>query len=84
MSTLLALIWLTLGAELSGAAEHSPADLSGPWQLVVDDVGIAEKVNVSRVYHAFEKSPSNPVLLPEKPWEGGTVYVYGTVLPAEI
>ncbi len=83
MSRLLALICLTLGAELSGAAEHSPADLSGPWQLLVDDVGIAEKVNVSRVYHAFEKSPSNPVLLPEKPWEGGTVYVYGTVLPAE-
>lgn len=78
MSSLLLLLCLALGADPSG-----PADLSGPQQLFLDDIGISEKSQVSRTYHAFTKSPANPVLVPEKPWEGDTVYVYGTVLPAE-
>lgn len=65
------------------SAVQSPADLSGPWQLFVDDIGIESRENVSRVYHSFEKSSSNPVLVPEKPWEGATAYLYGTVLPDE-
>ncbi len=83
MFTFLALLSLTLGADPSAPALRPPADLTGPWHLFVDDYGIEEKTKVSRAYHAFEKSPSNPVLVPEKPWEGSTVYLYGTVLPAE-
>ncbi len=83
MFNFLVLLCVTLGAGPPASVPRSPADLTGPWQLFVDDAGIVEKTNVSRVYHAFEKSPSNPVLVPEKPWEGGTVYLYGTVLPSE-
>ena len=85
MLTILALLGLALGADGASASAppRAPSDLAGPWQLFVDDAGIAEKTNVARVYHAFEKLPANPVLVPENPWEGSTVYLYGTVLPAE-
>jgi hypothetical protein len=59
------------------------ADLTGPWQLFVDDYLIDEKINVTRAYHPFEKYSGNPVLVADKPWEGRTSYVYGTVLPEE-
>lgn len=59
------------------------SDLSGPWQLFVDDHVIAEKSGVKRTYHPFRKYEGNPILVADKPWEGRNVYVYGTVLPAE-
>lgn len=65
------------------AAGRTPGDLSGPWQLFVDDGIVAEKSGLVRRYHAFEKHPANPVLRGERPWEGSAVYVYGTVLPGE-
>lgn len=74
-------IMLVVAAASGGGT--SPADLSGSWQLFVDDAGVAASSKITRVYHAFEKHAANPVLVPEKPWEGGTVYLYGTVLPAE-
>ncbi len=83
MFTFLALFTFTLAVVPSEAPPKSPADLTGPWQLFVDDAGIAEKTKATRVYHAFEKAASNPVLAPGKPWEGSTVYLYGTVLPGE-
>lgn len=83
MHGLVVLVCLSFGIGAPAPTVTSPTDLTGPWQLFVDDAGIAEKVNVTRVYHAFEKAASNPVLVPEKPWEGSTVYVYGTVLPTE-
>jgi len=58
-------------------------DLSGPWQLFADDHLVAEKAGVVRTYHAFERYSGNPVLRPDRPWEGSVVYVYGTVLPNE-
>lgn len=61
----------------------SCADLTGPWQLFVDDYLIDEKINITRVYHPFEKYAGNPLLMADKPWEGRTSYVYGTVLPEE-
>jgi len=67
----------------SAADARSLGDLTGPWRLFVDDHLVAEKSNVVRTYHAFEKHAANPVLVADKPWEGGTAYVYGTVLPAE-
>ncbi len=83
MVTLMAIVFVALGAGVPASTQKSPADLTGPWQLFVDDGVIAGKENVTRTYHAFEKHPGNPVLVPDKPWEGHTAYVYGTVLPGE-
>lgn len=58
-------------------------DLTGPWQLFVDDALIARRENVQRVYHPFEKHPANPVLQRTLPCEGEMIKHYGTVLPRE-
>lgn len=60
-----------------------PSDLTGYWQLFVDDYLVENKQNVIRTYHPFIKSSHNPVLPGDKPWEGNVAYVYGTVLPDE-
>ena len=60
-----------------------PSDLTGCWQLFVDNYLVENKQNVLRTYHPFKKSPHNPVMLGEKPWESDVAYVYGTVLPTE-
>lgn len=72
-----------LPGAFAAPADRSLNDLSGPWQLFVDDWLIAEKVGVQRTWHAFEKHPGNPVMTADRPWEGSVVYLYGTVLPAE-
>lgn len=64
-------------------SRRSLNDLTGPWQLLVDDFVIAARENVKRTYHAFDKHPSNPLVKADRPWEGNNVYVYGTVLPTE-
>jgi len=71
-------------------AQRSLNDLSGPWQLFVDDSVLVEKSNLTRTYHQFQKDPRNPVLVADQPWEcgnnypsSGIVYLYGTVLPNE-
>ena len=58
-------------------------NLTGPWQLLVDDYLIDKKENITRIYHPFTKDKRNPVLVADKPWEGRISYVYGTVLPDE-
>ena len=69
-----------------GPAFSQPAtglgDLSGAWQLFVDDDIIAASRNLTRVYHPFVKHASNPLIQPDRPWEGSAVNLYGTVLPA--
>lgn len=64
------------------AAVRSLNDLTGPWQLFVDDHLIDETRNVERTFHPFRKHPDNPVLTRTEPWERA-VYIYGTVLPTE-
>lgn len=64
-------------------AVKTPADLTGPWQLFVDDYLIAARSNVVRTYHPFDKYAGNPVLVGDQPWEGGNIYIYGTVLAGE-
>lgn len=68
----------------AGAAEggESLGDLSGPWQLFMDDYLVARRQNLSRTYHAFQKLPG-PVMVADRPWESNNVYLYGTVLPSE-
>ena len=46
-------------------------------ELFVDDVGIARRENLRRTVHAAVK-PAAPVIEPDRPWEGGRVYIYGT------
>jgi hypothetical protein len=58
---------------------RSLGDLSGPWQLFVDDYLIAESANLVRTYHAFEKYPGNPVAAIAGWMPGGR----GTILPKE-
>jgi hypothetical protein len=74
---------LVLAAGGMAAPPRSLNDLTGPWQLFVDDYVVSSREHVARKYHAFEKHPSNPLLNPDRPWEGNNVYVYGTVLPNE-
>ena len=59
------------------------SDLTGPWQLFVDDIAVASKVGVTRTYHPFQKYAGNPVMVADKPWEGSNIYIYGTTLPNE-
>ncbi len=78
------IVFLSVGVFLPSALAEpvkSLGDLTGHWRLFVDDHWIADKTDVTRTYHAFEKHPANPVMVADKPWEGKTVYVYGTVLP---
>src|SRR5580765_6440715 len=65
------------------AQAKSLGDLTGPWQLMVDDSLIAGKVDVVRTYHPFQKNAGNPLLVADKPWEGSLAYLYGTILPNE-
>ena len=58
-------------------------NLTGSWQLMVDDYLIEQKEQVVRTYHPFHKYEGNPVLKADKPWEGRLSYLYGTVLPSE-
>ncbi len=59
------------------------SDLTGPWHLFVDDHAVASKAGVTRTYHSFQKYAGNPVIVPDRPWEGNNIYIYGTVLPNE-
>lgn len=58
-------------------------DLSGPWQLFVDDSIVAVKNGVARTYHPFQKYAGNPILTPTQAWEESIAYIYGTVMPNE-
>jgi hypothetical protein len=79
----LAQLLLLAGAASAARAADSVDDLTGPWQLLVDDYLVASRTNVVRTYHPFQKYAGNPVLVADKPWEGTIVYIYGTVLPNE-
>jgi len=87
---LAALLALTCSA--CGPSEEMPTDpvksrslgdLSGPWQLFVDDHLVETKEGLIRTYHPFEEYSGNPVLRGDRPWEEDRVFVYGTLLPAE-
>ena len=65
------------------ARKKQSVDLTGSWQLLVDDYLLDTKINIERTYHPFTKYAGNPLLVADKPWEGRTSYLYGTVLPKE-
>lgn len=74
-------IGLLVFGNVAMAEERSLGDLTGPWQLFVDDYLVASKTGVLRQYHPFTKYAGNPVMTADKPWEGENIYVYGTALP---
>jgi hypothetical protein len=41
---------------------------------------IASRLGVKRVLNEAKRHPAKPVLIPNHPWEGVDVYLYGTVL----
>ncbi len=75
----LAILLLTSPAAF---AAKSLGDLTGPWQLFLDDYLVASKDNVVRRYHPFEKYTNNPIVVVDQPWEY-TVVSCATVLPAD-
>ncbi|MBT4501589.1 MAG: hypothetical protein HOC74_27925 [Gemmatimonadetes bacterium] len=48
-------------------------------QLFVDDWSVAESRNIRRVFHRPRKHPDNPLIVPEHPWEGEAIYLFGGV-----
>lgn len=75
--------FLTIGVEPAPAESPvSMSDMTGPWQLFIDDHLIARKSDVVRTYHPFKKHPANPVIRPDKPWMDHVVKA-GDVLPME-
>lgn len=74
---------LAAGAERTRAGViKSPEQMTGPWQLFIDDHLVASRKNVVRRYHAFKKHPGNPLIVVDKPWEKWVVKV-SRVLPEE-
>jgi hypothetical protein len=65
---------------LFALAQIGPIEVSHKRQLFLDDYLIASMSNVKREIHPAEKHPANPLLWPEKPWEGKTAVVYGSVI----
>lgn len=76
-------LFLLLVFTSSVLAAEPLEDLTGPWQLFVDDYTIDEKAGVDRTYHAFQKHPGNPLIVGDQPWEGPAIYMYGRVMPNE-
>jgi hypothetical protein len=73
-----------IGGAGGGSTGPRPlGDLTGPWQLFLDDVLIDEQSDVTRSYHAFDKHPANPIMVADQPWEDSYAYVYGRVMPNE-
>lgn len=51
------------------------SNLTGPWNLFIDNAFVKSTLNIQRNYHSFEKNKSNPLIEESTP-----VYLYGTVL----
>ena len=73
-----------LGVSFAGQAEKGdgtdPIELTSQVQLFVDDFLIQEMKGVARSLHTPEKVTENPVLVADRPWEGGLSLESGTVL----
>ena len=67
---------------LSVSAEKSLGDLTGSWQLFLDDHLVSSKNNITRQYHPFQKYTNNPIMVVDQPWEHNVINCT-TVLPTE-
>ena len=82
LTTMPVFLLAVVSAPAPAETEKSMNDLTGSWQLFVDDYLIAKRLDVVRKYHAFDKHPENPIMRPDKPWMDHVV-TSGVVLPAE-
>lgn len=57
-------------------------DMTGHWQLLVDDHFISSQDKTARRFHPFKKHEGNPVIRPDKPWEKDSIKL-ASVLPNE-
>ena len=64
----------------NAACAEEPLRVGRFRQLFVDDRVIADRSNVELSLHQPVKYPGNPVLVPEHPWEAGSVAIYGTAI----
>ena len=67
-----------LGFHQQSSAESATTFRPGT-ELFVDDQNIVESANVTRKLRQASKL-DKPVLSPDKPWENGRIYIYGTVV----
>ncbi len=78
--------WLSLVSLSHGATNattsRSLSDMTGHWQLFVDDHLVSSLDNTHRTFHPFKKHESNPVVKPDKPWEKDSLKL-AMVLPNE-
>jgi hypothetical protein len=65
----------------TAAQAGAPIALDAHPLLFADDTGIASRTGVTRTIHPA-RTATSPVLEPDRPWEGGRVYVYGSVYRA--
>ncbi len=73
--------FLLAAAQAASQQPRSLGGLDGPWRLAIEP-GLWEP-GPRVTFHSFEKHAANPVLRPDREWEGSSAYLYGTVLPAE-
>lgn len=78
--------WILLtgiaNAEQLKPATKSLNDMTGHWQLFVDDYLISNMDKTTRTFHPFKKHESNPILKPDQPWEKDSIKL-ASVLPTE-
>ncbi|HEY0667905.1 MAG TPA: carbohydrate binding domain-containing protein [Sphingobacteriaceae bacterium] len=60
---------------------YDPQLKSGVREIFADNYRIERLVDIQRVVHPGQKS--KPLINPTEPWEGNSVYIYGTVLKDE-
>jgi len=58
----------------------SPIALGNHRQLFIDDYVIAETNNIIRRVCPVQKYPKNPIVRPDRPWEGSTTVPQGSVI----
>lgn len=81
-----ALVLVTIcSADVAGNEDLIAGQPGGPWRrLFLDAMVVEQQHGLTRVFHAAEKHPANPVLRHDRPWEGGQTrggpYLYGTVM----
>ena len=63
---------------LQNAADGEMLSIGTETQLFVDDAIVSVKSGVVRTLHPAQKL-DQPVILPDRPWEGKRIYIYGTV-----
>ncbi len=77
---------LTIGSVTALAGEQEPngADpachVGTTKQLFLDDYVVDGMAGLDKVLHQAKRHLSNPILVPEHPWEGDRLILYGSVV----